>query len=53
MDQDRYDPGDLSPAAALATANGLSSDPISNSTFTGLDAARVVIERFQSGSIFR
>lgn len=53
MDQDRYDPGDLSPAAALATANGLSSDPISNSTATGFDAARLVLERARSGGLIR
>ncbi|PZR83598.1 MAG: hypothetical protein DI537_34700 [Stutzerimonas stutzeri] len=34
MDQERYDPGDLSARAALATANGMSSDPLVNTTAT-------------------
>jgi len=35
MDQERYDPGDLSARAALATANGMSGDPLVANTGTG------------------
>lgn len=35
LDQDKYDPGDLSAKAAIAIANGISGNPLVNSTPSG------------------
>lgn len=50
LDQEKYDPGDLSARAAIAIANGISSNPLVNTTpvhWGGL--AGFVYERFKNG----
>ena len=42
LDQELFDPGDLSARAAIAIANGVSGSPLTNNTPTGLDAARAL-----------
>jgi hypothetical protein len=46
LDQELFDPGDLSARAAIAIANGVSGSPLTNNTATGMDAARA----FASGA---
>jgi hypothetical protein len=43
LDQELFDPGDLSARAAIAIANGVSGSPLTNNTATGFDAARAAI----------
>tara|TARA_R110000787_G_scaffold208846_7_gene318903 strand:- start:35731 stop:36393 length:663 start_codon:yes stop_codon:yes gene_type:complete len=45
LDQDLFDPGDLSARASIAIANGVSGNPLTNNTPTGLAAAAAAVNR--------
>ena len=51
LDQQLFDPGDMSAAASIAIANGNSGNPITNNVPTGWDAAGAAIERASSMNV--